>query len=417
MSVTLLDTVTSGTSVVGAKLRPARILADLAVLAALLVVVVLITDGWFSADEVVMRQQSAVLVETGGWTVEPDVAAGAVDPGHRFALLARSDRVGTEIAPYTKHPLAPVLVAQGERLAGERGRYLPGIAAVLGSCLLLAQRFDWSRVAFWILATGTTAIFHTTVLWAHGPALFFATAAVVLLFRAGRSPTAHEVLIGSLAVVAVAALRSEGLLLGAALSAGVAVGSRGTRERFVSLGPLAASVIVYVVEPLVRSGVIGSAASRLGAPVSGSGSWSSRIDVVRIMLIEPSIAGGLGSLRILGAFALIGASVGLRTGRIGVGPGRTLLVLAGVFYGLGALSSPIVGLVIAMPMLAACMPWIRTPAREERGALVAAAAFALAVFASSYDDAGGGDWGARYLFIGVPLLAPVGCPGDRGDAQ
>ncbi len=405
MSATLIDTPTQGAPGDGIGAGPARILADLALLAALLAVVFLITDGWFSADEVVMRQQSAVLVETDGWTVEPDVAANAVDPDRRFALLARSDRVGNEIAPYTKHPLAPILAAQGERLAGERGRYLPGIAAVLGSCLLFAQRFGRSRIAFWILVVGTTAIFHTTVLWAHGPALFFATAAVVLLYPAGRSPRAREVLIGSLAVAAVATLRSEGLLLGAALSVGMAVSLHGIRARIVSLGPLAASAIVYVAEPIVRSRAIGSASSRLAAPVSGSGGWSSRIDVVRIMLIEPATASGLGSLRILGAIALIAASFGLRTGRIGVRPGRTLLVFAGIFYGLGALSTPIPGLMVAMPLLAACLPWIRTPAPEERNALIAAAVFALAVFSTSYDDAGGGDWGARYLFVGVPLLA------------
>ncbi|MFW2382812.1 MAG: hypothetical protein ACN4GZ_13730 [Acidimicrobiales bacterium] len=407
MSATLVERPTATEVAASGAGFPRRLLADVVCLTALLLGVVFITDGWFSADEVVMRQQSKVLAQTSQWAVPPDTAALAVDPDLHFALLARSDRIGTEIAPYTKHPLVPIMVATGERIAGSRGRYLPGVAALLGASLLLAHRFDWSRAAFWLLAVGTTAFFHVSVLWAHAPALFFASLAIVLLHPAGRSPTAREIVLASVSVSIVALMRSEGLLLGAALSLSVGIDAlrRSSRARMLAVGPLAASVLVYITEPILRSSVFGSGSTRLTPPASGSSGLTSRVDVARIMFIEPSVSGGLGSVRLLGALVLVAVSFGLRTGKVSKRPGRALLILSVGFYLLGALSSPIPGLVVAMPLLVACVPWIIQPAAEERRALTAAAAFALAVVASSYDNAGGGDWGARYLFIGVPLLA------------
>ncbi|MBT8241679.1 MAG: hypothetical protein KJN63_10670 [Acidimicrobiia bacterium] len=407
MSATLTDRAVAAGSAERNAPSAARIALDAGILAVLLCLVVTFTDGWFTADEVVMNQQSSLLVTEGRWTTSPDPGADAIDPDRLFPLLARADRIGTDIAPYTKHPVAPAVVAFGEALGGRSGRHVPGALAVLGASMLLASRFEWSRLAFWFLALATTAVFHVSVVWAHAPALFFATAAAVLLFPPRRAPTTTEVVLASTAVAATALFRSEGLLLGAGLSASmflVPLGSSG-RRRIMAVGPILAAVVVYVGEPLARTAAFGTASAPLAVPATDSSGWQSRLEVVRIMLLEPSVAGGLGALRLFGALALVIASVGLATRRLEVRQASVLLIGAVCCYLAGVLSTPIPGLLVAMPLITASVPWIVAPRRHETGAIVAAAVFACGVIVTSYDNAGGGDWGARYLFIGVPLLA------------
>ncbi len=381
-----------------------RLVPDVALATVILAMFVLLTSGWFSADEVVMRQQATELVENRRWTAEANPVAGTLDPAHRFALLARSDRVEGQIAPYTKHPVAALGFATGRTL-GDWGLYLPGLFSVLGSCVLLAWRFQWSRIAFWFPLLATTALFHLTVVWAHAPALFPATLVAVLVSdRDWPNPRRTGSLVAAVALVSL--LRSEGLLLGAAVTGALLLGmskADQTRRFVLASAPLLAAVAVYVLEPVVRSALFGSTSGVLNVPISGESSLvAGRFGVAQILFLEPSIGNALGQLRFVGALLLIGASIGLKTERL---PKRQATLVAGVgalLYVVAVAGGPIPGLVIAMPLIFTALPWVRFG--QEKRPLAAFGLFASAVLATSYDSAGGGDWGGRYLFIGVPML-------------
>ena len=376
-------------------------------IASLLVVVVALTTGWFSADEVVMRKQSDALV-AGSWTVEFNGDAAELDPDSSFALLARSDRIGNEIAPYTKHPAAPVLFAAGTRLVGASGLYVPGLLSLLATSMLFARRFHWSPVGLWAPVLATTSLFHLSVVWAHLPALVLATGACLASFGGKEPLTTRRAFLASFAVVGVALLRSEGLLLGAALSVGLLFSvPPQPKARVRTILPLLGALTAYVAEPLARELLFGSAASPLNAPIAYSEASSvvgSRLSVLRVMLIEPSITGGLGQARLIGLILLVAGSLAVRRRMLGPNSAKAIVGLAAGMYLVGVFESPIPGLLVAMPALAAALPWISLERRADRGVAVASAAFAGAVILTSYDNAGGGDWGARYLFIGVPLL-------------
>lgn len=382
-------------------------------LVVLMLSVVVLTTGWFSADEVVMRQQSDSLL-AGTWTAEPNLEASLLDPENLFSLLARSDRIDGDVAPYTKHPIAPVLFAAGEGVAGDRGLYFAGLFSLLGTAILFAHRFRWSPIAFWVPVLATTSLFHLSVVWAHVPALVIATVASLAAFGRDEPISNRRAFLAAVAVVGVSLLRSEGLLLGAALSVGLlATRPHDVGSRIRSALPLAGSVVAYLAEPAVREVWFGASAGPLTAPVASSAAESfvaGRLGVLRVMFIEPSIEAGLGQARFVGLLLLVGGSIALRRGRLRPTSAPVIFGAAAVMYAVGTLGSPIPGLFVAMPIMAAAVPWMSVRSAATRGAATAAVAFAGAVVLTSYDNAGGGDWGARYLFIGVPLLVLLVVP-------
>jgi hypothetical protein len=121
--------------------------------------------------------------------------------------------------------------------------------------------------------------------------------------------------------------------------------------------------------------------------------------------IEPTVdVPSAGRLLLPGLLLLVGASVLASRGRL---PDRPLLLVlaAGVAMYLPAVvSGPVPGFFVAMPLLTIALPWLRFSSTFDVVAVTAVGIFGAAVVATSYDQAGGGDWGARYLLIAVPFL-------------
>ncbi len=386
----------------------------------LLLVAAFTTTGWFSADEVVMSQQSTALASGGPWVVPGNSAADAIDPDRRFALLARAERAGTEIVPYGKHPALPATLSIFQRIAGGPGRYLPAALAALVAALIVSALSGWSRLGFWIVGLGSPLLFHVTVLWGHAHALAFSALALYGVHRVcrGGAPDAIGAITLVAGLVGASLLRSEGLLLAAALGLAFVLVAAGTRANryMVALAPLplVVAMTVYLGEPVLRERLIGGSASPLG-PSSGEGfTLASRLSVAQIMLIQPSLSGStLGSLRLVGLVVLIVASFAAWRHAISTDRLRALAVVGGAGYVLAFAEGPSPALLVAMPLLVIALPWVTFTSAFNQLVGIVILSFSLAVILTSYDNAGGGDWGARYLFIVVPFLAVLAVPAIR----
>lgn len=390
---------------------------DAIALSVLLLIAVFATTGWFSADEVVLRQQSTTLAVDGSWTVPGDRAAVRIDPDQRFALLARTDGIGNEIVPYGKHPLLPGVLSVFQRTIPGPGLYIPGALAALAAALIVAAVRGWSRPGFWIVGLGTPLLFHATVLWGHAHAAAFSALALLGVGRICGSKKPDPIGLAALTagLVGASLLRSEGLLLAASCAFAfsyLAVTSKTNRyAAIVAPLPLIVAVAVYFGEPVLRELLIGGNASPLG-PSSGEGlTLSSRLGVAQIMLLQPSLGGAtLGNLRLVGLMCMIVASYTAWRQSLSAKMVSILASVGAIGYLLGSMAGPSPALFVTMPLLLVALPWARFTTPIDRVVGVTCVSFAFGVVLTSYENAGGGDWGARYLFIGVPFLAALGIP-------
>ncbi|NNF54450.1 MAG: hypothetical protein HKN03_08410 [Acidimicrobiales bacterium] len=390
---------------------------DVLVMSVLLLAAAFTTTGWFSADEVVMRQQSTALASTGSWVVPGNTAADAIDPDRQFVLLARSDSAGTEIVPYGKHPALPATLSVFERMAGNPGRYLPAVLAALAAALFVSASSGWSRLGFWLVGLSSPLLFHVTVLWGHAHALGFSTLALYGVHRVcrRRAPDAVGAVSLVAGIVGASLMRSEGLLLGAAVGlAFIVIAAVSKANRYLAaLSPLpfAAAIGVYLGEPVLREWLIGGSPSPLG-PSTGDGlTLASRLSVARIMLIQPSLSGSaLGSLRLVGLILLVIASGAALRRAISADRLRLLALLGAAGFVLAFAEGPSPALLVTVPLLVVALPWATFTTAFNQVLGVVTVSFTLAVILTSYDNAGGGDWGARYLFIVVPFLAAMALP-------
>lgn len=368
--------------------------------------------GWFSADEVPVAQQVGRLASDGTWSVDVDPTAAAVDPDHRFHLLARSDRIEGEVVPYAKHPLYPLLLWPFGAAGPARLPFAVAALAGVAGAVAVSASLRWSRPAFWMAVLGTTLPFHVGVLWAHAPAFGLTGLAALGLCRAtevDRRVRRRWMLVASVALALAVLLRTEALLLGVAVTVALLWRDRADLRQAWSLAvmPAIGAGLAFVVEPWLiellagpRSG--GSALVATGRDLSVAG----RISVLRIMLLEPSVTdAGRAVLRLLG-LVLLFTGAGLARSRfdsqrVTVGISVGAVGCYGIAFGAGA--AP--GLLVAMPLVA--LAGILVVATRRSGApvfVIAFGVFASLVVATSYDSGGGGDWGGRYLFVGIPLI-------------
>ena len=157
-------------------------------------------------------------------------------------------------------------------------------------------------------------------------------------------------------------LRSEGLLLAAALGLAFVLVAAGTRANryLVALAPLplVVAMTVYLGEPVLREWLIGGSASPLG-PSSGEGlTLASRLGVAQIMLIQPSLSGStLGSLRLVGLVVLVVASFAAWRHALSPDRLRALAVIGGAGYVFAFAEGPSPALLVTMPLLVIALPW------------------------------------------------------------
>lgn len=382
------------------------------VLLVLLATLAVTGDGWFSADEVPVAQQVSRLTEDGTWSVDVDPAATAIDPEHRFHLLARTDRIDGTVVPYAKHPLYPLLLWPFGAAGPERLPFVVAALAGVGGAVAVSASLRWSRPAFWMAVLGTTLPFHVGVLWAHAPAFGLTGLAALGLSRAAdvdRGARRRWVVVASVALAMAVLLRTEALLLGVAVTVALLWRDRADLRRAGSLAllPAIGAGLAFLVEPTLIEVLAGSRSGGSALIASGRDlSVAGRISVLRIMLLEPSVTdAGRAALRLLG-LVLLFAGAGLARSRTGsqraiAGISAGAVGCYAIAFGTGA--AP--GLLVAMPLVA--LAGILMVATRRSGApffVVAFGVFGSLVVATSYDSGGGGDWGSRYLFVGVPLL-------------
>jgi hypothetical protein len=165
--------------------------------------------------------------------------------------------------------------------------------------------------------------------------------------------------------------------------------------------------MVYLGEPLLRGLLLGSSAVPTSIPSTRAGQHllGARLEVLRIMSIEPTAGGSIaGRLLLPGLLLLVGAAVLASRGRSAGRPLRLVLGIGVAMYLPAVASGPVPGFFVAMPLLAVAVPWLRISSSFDAVAATTVGVFGVAVVATSYDQAGGGDWGARYLLVAVPFL-------------
>lgn len=387
---------------------PALLIGDFVLLTVLLLMLASATSGWFSADEVVLRQQSALLSDFDRWTLPPDALADRIDPGREMALLARTDRLNGEVLPYARHPLTPAVFSLAHQLPGQWTLLLPNAVAALAASMILSYCFGWSRIALWAPTLATPLLFHTSVVWAHALAFVFAMLACAALWIDRRS----ALIIAGAAVFVGSLFRTEMILLGAALSAALLIVPTSNNPRGVrSLLPMLAGALAHTSELWFRGWLFEEASavdvSSVVAPApSATVSLASRLEVAELLLFTPSIAGD-GSLRLVGLILLLVAAFGRGSGWMDRRSTTVILIGAVLTYGLELFASATPSLFVAMPLIAVAVTLASPRDPAIRWAIVAFSCFVGAVVLTSYDNGGGGDWGARYLFVGVPLLLLV----------
>ncbi|CAA9231167.1 MAG: hypothetical protein AVDCRST_MAG76-1249 [uncultured Acidimicrobiales bacterium] len=380
-----------------------------------------------SSDEGAAIHQ-AVLLQRGGWLVEPTLPE--LDPGlvQQPFLLADAGEKGR--APYAKHPAYPLLLERAIGAWGRQGLVVPGVlgvwaAAVAAALLAGALRATATIPTLWLLGLGSPLTVDAQLVLAHAPAagtaavaalaagLVLAPAAFGRLGARGWVPPAATA-VAMLAAAATVALRTEGaLLVGGLVVGAVLSGSAWRRSIGLAAGLLAAAVGARAVEVAVVRSVVGAAAPAPAPPSSSNGFLAARAQAFQTSWLDVGHAARPGAALLgMAALALLGAVVGSRW------QARTGVVTGLIGLALGSASGwLLLGDVGMVPGLLPATPWlVAGVASTRRSGLrpglsrflaVASVASAGAILATQYSFGGGVEWGGRFYAVVLPLASPV----------
>lgn len=374
--------------------------------------------GYFFIDESAMLGQ-VDLVREGTWTARLPIPA---EDGVVAEPMAKSTYVDGSFAPFPKHPLHVAVLVAVDTIAGVQGMRLLSTAAALVAGVLAMHLVPASRpgvriTAFWVVVVASPLLFDSQLIVAHALAAPVAGAIAVVLARE-RSLAFVPLLAGLVALGVL--LRTEFLLVAGAFSlvwGARAVVRRSGRSLLDSVVISLAAVLSYSVEGLVIDALIGE--DQTSAVEAGVGrlSLSSMASGARIALL------GFGAASPLSAVAVGSTLVGVIAVVVAVRrdpPSRLLLGAAGVGAAVGgfafALQPAILpGLLPAFPavvLLTAAWQKDEDPPPVS-AALPGAVAGILGagVIVTQYGDAGGFEWGWRYMAVAIPLVAPLAAYG------
>jgi hypothetical protein len=409
--------------------RDRRVLAlHCAALLVLLLCLIPVIDNGHGAvpDEGVYLAQAENLAN-GSWSrVRP---AADVDPEGQFTAVTDEGVQGDRVVAYFKHPLYPVVITPAFAVAGVAGTM---VVSVLGTWLaavsaaLIARRLrpGFAIWTLWLVGVGSPLLFGAYLTIAHSLAAALAGWAFLGLTRAVEGRRWVHLSYALPCVAVIVALRTEGLVFAAALGGAtmaLALLRRSAHRDLAAAGAgagvLAAAGAALVVDrwwaaEIGDTSTFATPASRLSAETTDplSGLWAS--------LLRP-FNGGWENVQFwlpLTVLSLVLASVALR-----VIPKRPLLAFgflaAGTVASLGLWVSDtglVTGFVAAFPVLVVGLVWLgradlRVPTIAR--SLLTSGLFGAAVTIAMYGIGGATEWGGRFYYLVIPLLAPLAIAG------
>ncbi len=251
--------------------------------------------------------------------------------------------------------------------------------------------------------------------------------ATVLALEGGRRTR----VVGVAALVLLATLlRSEAVLFGLGLGAGLGLVAVLRRDRTL-VAPAVAAGVAAIVGRFVDGALASVVASGSGSinPVAAEGGsfLGSRLAGAVVTWVLPSYDGvGPDDLLLVGVVLFGVAAVVVARRHPEDGSGVRLFAVLAAACGVAHLALPagaVPGLLVAFPVLAVGLAGIDRRLLADRTAVVLAAtyvAYVGAVLATQYSSGGSGEWGGRYFTLGLPLIVPLvlaglAAVGDRLD--
>jgi hypothetical protein len=375
----------------------------------------------FTSDEGAYLLQ-VELLDDGRWDLEYPLADA--DPDGTFFPIINSDLGDREWFPYVKHPLYVWMLDASIGAFGlDVGSHVWSVVGALGAAAVawyLARTFDErvARPAFWLAALGPL-LANAQMVWAHAlSAAVGGVAALVVVWIVGdRRLTAGRVALLAAAGVFGTLLRTEGFPWIAALVAALLVVAVRRRQlRWLpGLGVVAVtSAAAFWLQRTWRLSIVGDTVSSV--PDSGSdsiGGWiGERVSAgVAIFVKGAELQPVASQLIVLLLACVVLGGLSWRSGRK-PSQAHVLITVALVLYALRLLlfdADPIIGLFAAWPLVLLALVVARRTMFDAAGRvlLVATALFVAVVILSQWGEAGGVQWGGRYLSPALPVVAAL----------
>jgi hypothetical protein len=381
------------------------------------------TDVSYSVDEPAAIIQAQLLAAGDGWLLPNPLPS--IDPAGDQPYLVLSDRGDEGTAPYAKHPAYPALLALADRIGGQTAMVLLSVAGALAAAVLtarIARRIDPALEVWTLWAAGLASplFFDSQLVIAHTLGTAAAAVGVLAALRLRRRWSWAAAVGGGAALVAATVVRTEAVLFAVVLAAALAAGGvRGRDGRRVATGVTwvgAAGLAVLADRWLL--------ARITGAPVSGLSTaagrdalefLATRVSSTATMLLAPGEAWATEAQLALFLVLVSAIALGVVLRRPTASPVAVGLAGGGLVAAALApflLSNPAAtpGILIVFPALTVGLLTVNREVWEHvvTGWLLrVGGAYALLVALTQYAQAGGVEWGARYLAVALPVLVPA----------
>jgi hypothetical protein len=383
-----------------------------------LLALMVVTPGevW-SSDEGAIRLQARTLEDTSQWYL--DRPFFEIDPEGVTSPIQASTVSGESYAPFTKHPLTPLIVAAAPGSADRWQAVLPSVFAGLVAATIVALIAGWVHApsrnyTLWATGIATPVFFYSFTVLHHTIGVALAALAVAGAVRYLSKHSRMWLVVSIVAIVALPFVRREGLLLALAIAVGVAAtGAFGTPVRRIG--------VAAVYGAAGGLGAIGNAA--LSGRLAGQSSviegdrafWSlERL----VQSIGTGLTGFDGIATVAAVFVLLYVVGTVLFCWVLVADPRNLskhlaygtAAVLGM-AGIALFSRPsLSGAFVAMPWVVGGLLAMRRPIRGDpriRFLVISGLLYVVAVLVTQERHAGGAQWGGRYLMLALPALVPV----------
>ena len=335
-----------------------------------------------------------------------------LDP--KWRAQEKSEVFDGTIFTYTKHPLYPETLAVSTRVFGERiGLHAPqalGVLITAWCAAIMAAR--WNRragpLALWLTVASPLSV-HTVVVWAHGLGAAAAAVATLMLVDVWQGRRDSRWLTVAGASLAVGSLyRSELLLFAAAAVAADLFESRrwGWRRAGRGVAMLAVPVAVALLaEQYWIESIVGSAVPNTTSRAQHTGFVFGRVAGALRSAVGPLEPRPVLMASVLVAGAALLCAVAIRRRDDAKLPLLLMFTALLALWRLGwAPNIELQGLLVAWPIAIVGLAAIPRRIASIVPLAVLAGVFTGLVLVTQYAEAGGFEWGGRFL---SPLLGPL----------